>query len=170
MISQLAVSKNNKKIYAHMVLSNVAPKLSRQPHMTGLLEKAAETLDLTQPIEHFEYDFGRQIGYDDVVATDGADQVFYACVIKTKDYVRFVKKRMTETTQLLSGTMVADDEGNYELTDIWIGAQRPALPGSEYASADSAQYWDTHAVVYNGQQLITTSVTTDSPFQQLAEK
>jgi hypothetical protein len=162
--SDLAVSKNNKQIYAHMVLSAVAPRLSRQPHLETLLRDACKTIDLKGEQVNFEYDFGKQIGYDDILETSPGDTIFYARLLKAPGYTRFVKNRRTETTQFLSGVLMQDDEGKYELVDIWLGRQRPPLPDSPLATDESSAFWETHAVVYNGQQIMTSTLTHDQPY------
>lgn len=166
-IHQIAVSQNNKAVYAHMLMSKVAPVLSRQPHLMTLLKEVIASQTLTKPVIQFEYDMKRQIGYEEIVSTTGKDTVFYARKYKTDTFTRFVKHRKMEGTQYLSGTLTLDKEGNYEISDVWLGKQWPAAPDTEAATEASTEFWRTHAVVYNGQQIIASTQTYESPYEQL---
>ena len=151
-----------------MLMSKVAPVLSRQPHLLTLLKEVLATQKLTAPVVQFEYDMKRQIGYEEIVPTTGKDTIFYAREYKSETFTRFVKHKKTEGTQYLSGTLTRDKEGNYEITDVWLGKQSPAAPDTDDATPESKLFWDNHAVVYNGQQIIASTQTYESPFEQLA--
>lgn len=164
-VHEIGESKNNKRIYAHMVLSAVAPQLARQPRLATLIREVAQSLTLTKPAVYFEHDMGRQIGYDEIVETAETDKIFYAKQLHKKSYTRFVKNHKAEPTQILSGLLLQDKNGDYELSELWLGKLFPPMPGTEDATPESNDFWKTHAVVYNGQHIITSTQTQNAPYE-----
>jgi hypothetical protein len=56
------------------------------------------------------------------------------------------------------------ETGDYELRNIWLGKDYPAMPGDPDATDDSKAFWDDHAVIFNGQAVIASTVTKDCPY------
>lgn len=157
-------SANGKTVHACLTQGVLGQQVGRNPH---LLRLAAEVL-AGQTLEgaHItgEYDLGRGIGYSDILLTGDNDTIFYARLGRATDFTRFVKHRKNDQTSVLSLGLFADEEGNYELRNIWIGPKYPPTPGDEDATAESAVYWQTHAVVYNGQSVLSSTITKDWPY------
>lgn len=164
----IGTSRNGKHIYAHLTNSIIAQTLSRQPRLGTLLAEALSGIDLTEPTIHIEHDMGRSVGYAEIVATKPEDTIFYAQQVRTKTYTKFVKNRKAESTQYVSFSLQQDDAGEYEVTWVNIGKASPSTPDQTTATDASSPYWDNHAVVYNGQPLITSSITKTSPFESVA--
>lgn len=157
-------SGNNKAVYADLMQMPLAGNISRNPHLLRLVEEALVSIQLTELTVQLEHDMKRSVGYCEVIETADTDIIFYACQTKTSGYTRFVKNRHTDTTQYITMNLSRDEEGDYELTDVWIGKAYPALPEDAYASNDSKSFWSGHAVVYNGQTIISSTVTKDCPY------
>ncbi len=162
----VATSKNGHEVYMHLTHSAVAQSISRQPRLATLLAEVVAEVDLAGEVVHIEKDMGRQIGYADVVDTSAGDSVFYAMQLRTKTHTRFVKNKPAEPTNFLTIRAERDDEGNYEVTVLYLGGNIPPLPNDPEASAESQSYWQTHAVVYNGQPIVGSTMTKDWPYSQ----
>jgi hypothetical protein len=108
---------------------------------------------------------GRNIGYSDQLETREKDLIFYARQAHSDgNYTRFVKHRKSDQTSFLTIKLQIDDNGNYELMDAWIGRLFPPIPSSELASEQSKAYWENHAVVFNGQPLLASTITKECPY------
>lgn len=106
----------------------------------------------------------RNIGRADVVTTDEKDTIYYAQLLKSDSYLRFVKNRYPELSSTLTITVEQDVDGNYEVSDVWIGDNYPPLPGQENATSDSEMYWETHAFVQDALMVQSKSVTKTCPY------
>ncbi len=160
----IAMSANNKEIYVYLIQTVAAAQISRQPHLASLVKEIADSLILAEPTVSIEYDMGRTIGYGEILETKENDTIFYAKQAKSDAYTRFVKNRKTQPTSSLCMTLSRDKEGDYELTGVYIGEQSPAIPGTEDATGESKNFWETHAVVYNGQPILASTQTKDCPY------
>lgn len=160
----ITTSANGKQIYANLMQMPLAGNISRNPHLLRLTEEALESVQLTGPGMQLEHDMGRTVGYSELVDTVDNDAVFYACQTKTSGYTRFVKNGKTEATQRITMVLVCDEDGDYELQNIWIGNAYPPAPGEPGETADSKAFWQNHAVLYNGQSLVSNTVTKTCPY------
>ncbi len=160
----IAVSANKKQIYTYLIQTPVAIQISRQPHLVTLIKEVVESLNLTTPQISLEQDMGRTIGYEELLKTREKDIIFYAKQSKSSAYTRFVKNRKTSPTSFLSIVLYQDSDGDYELRSVWIGKTFPAIPGTDEATEQSESYWAEHAVVYNGQPILTSTQTKEWPY------
>jgi hypothetical protein len=142
----------------------LAANISTNPHLLRLAEEAIDTTCLTSPVVRLQHDMGRSIGRSELVTTTDADHIFFARQTKTAGFTRFVKNRQSVPTQYVSMLLVRDDEGDYELTNIWIGKIYPPMPDTTEAIDKSSDYWSRHAVVYNGQPIISSTLTKTCPY------
>ncbi len=161
---RIGTSQNGKHVYGYLTHDPVAAVISRNPHLLSLIKETVGTLDLSRATETTERNMGRPIGYTEIVQTKPDDVVFFAQQAKDGPYVRFVKNRKTESTSALSITMIRDTEGNYELHKVTLGKQAPLFPDDvESSTVAQRTYWESHAVVYNGQPIRGNTVTKDWP-------
>lgn len=107
---------------------------------------------------------GRGIGNSDVVTTSDADTIYYAQPVKSEVYWRFAKNRLPKASNTLTIIIDRDADGNYEVSNTWIGTNHPAFPGDVYESADSKRYWQSHALVQNAEQIQSKSITKICPY------
>lgn len=151
-------------MYVDLIGSQAAKHIAQQPH---LLELAKEMLGHTVAREsevNIEYDMGRSIGYSLVVSTTDSDTILYGRLLRDEIYTRFVKNSKPASTQYLTAILKRDDDGNYELTDIWIGHLNPPRPGSANETAESKSYWASHAFVFDNQPVQLQTITKDCPY------
>jgi len=160
----VARSANGRIVYAELTQTPLASNISRTPHLLRLAEEAVADMELTAADIEISYDMGRSIGYCERIDTNDSDAVFYARQSKTAAFTRFVKNRQTVATQHISMHLQLDSDGNYKLCNVWFGSTYPALPGDVEESSTSKSYWSSHAVVFNGQAVIASTLTRDCPY------
>src|SRR6185437_10264535 len=160
----IGVSANDHQVYTNIINSAAGRCFSRQPHLVSLAKGVIESLMLSDSTMRVTYDLGRTIGNTNIVATREKDVIFYAQRLKQNDVLRFVKNRSMEPSSELSIVLHQDDEGNYELTDAWIGPACPSFPGSVDESKDSKTYWQTHALTAGSESISAQSITSICPY------
>lgn len=159
----IGISANGIQVYAHLTKQPLAAAAARNPHLLTLATKAIASLSLTEQVMIFEHDTGNPIGYSDQLETKEKDSVFYAQTGKMSAYTRFVKLRKAEPTSILTLQLEVDGD-DYLLTNIWIGETYPPIPDGQHATSQSIEYWRNHAVVFNGQAVLSSSITKTCPY------
>jgi hypothetical protein len=160
----VATSANGKQVYADLMSKQLASDISSNPHLLRLAENVIGLSTIEGTTAQLEYDMGYDIGRSDRVLTTEKDIIFYARESKTAGFTRFVKNRQATPTGCLTVNLVQDGDGGYEITNVWIGKTFPASPDHADATAKSASYWENHAVIYNGQPIITSTLTKTCPY------
>lgn len=160
----IAMSANNKQVYANLMSKSLTASVSGNPHLLRLAEEAVATMTLTGKKVQNEYCLDHPIGRSHLIETKENDAIFFARQTKTGGFTRFVKNRDAVPTDRITVTMIEDEDGAYEITTIWIGRKYPPTPDDPEATAESAAFWADHAVVYNGQPLISSTLTKTSPY------
>lgn len=153
-----------RQVYAHLTVMPLAAHVSGNPHLLSLAEEAIDASLLSGATVRLQRDMGRTIGRSELVDTKETDTIFFARQSKTSGYTRFVKNRDPEQTMLITLYLIRDDEGDYELTNIWVGEDHPPEPDTYEATGNSLDFWSSHAVVYNGQPIISSTLTKTCPY------
>ncbi len=151
-------------IYVNLTQSPAAAHISQQPHILTLAKELLDSLKLEGSTLAIEHDFGRNVGNTDVVETTAKDTVVYAKKLRQTTFCRFVRRRQMTPSQFLSLLLIKDDAGNYELRDIWVGRQVPPFPGEDNEKPDSKTFWESHALVIDGQALQLSTLTKENPY------
>jgi hypothetical protein len=157
-------SNNGYDIYVNLISSSAGLYLSRRPHVIALIKELLSANKLRGARIVIEQNMGRDIGTTDIVPTSDTDTIYYAQPLKSEIYSRFAKSRNPQTSNLLTIVAVKDSDGNYEVSDVWIGSNYPAFPGDQLATADSKEYWKTHALVQDAQAIQSRSITKTCPY------
>lgn len=160
----VALSANGKQVYAHLMQAPLAASVSTNPHLLHLAEEVILSTSLAGPHVHIEHDMGHSIGRSEVVTTTDVDTVFYARQSKTGGFTRFVKNRQSAPTQYITIKLVRDEDDEYELVSIWVGKDFPEAPDHADATSESTEYWSNHAITYNGQPIISSTLTKVCPY------
>lgn len=160
----VATSLNGQEVYAFLMHPPLSSRLSRNPHLIALIKEIVPGLELTKPRMIIEKDMGRSIGYGEVVTVEEGDVVFYARQIREDVFTKFVKNRRTDPTSVLTLQLQRDDEGNYEIQDVGIGGMFPPVPGDPAETKQSKAFWEKHAVTFNGQAIVASTITKECPF------
>lgn len=113
-----------------------------------------------------EIDFGRIIGKSICIATRPGDQIVYAKRPKRFGYTRFVKNRQPEpTSKVVIILKTADGEpGVYVLITAFIGEKPEPEPWDRNATLQSRHFWNTHALVWGYEEVISGTETTQCPW------
>jgi hypothetical protein len=157
-------SSNEYEVYVNLITSPAGFYLSRRPHVIALIRELVSTKKLRGDRVVIEQNMGRDIGTTDIVSTSDADTIYYAQPLKSETYARFAKSRYPQTSNLLTVVAIRDSDGNYEVSDAWIGSKHPAFPGDKHATADSIEYWKTHALVQDAQVVQIRTITKTCPY------
>lgn len=160
-------TRNDIAVYVDLIGSDAAKHIAQRPHLMKLAAEVLKTMSPRGATASIEYDMGRPIGYDFVVATpaDAGDAVFYAQIAKDTTYTRFIKNQKPKATQSLSVMLERNPENaSYNLLDVWIGHLSPPRPGSDEENTDSKPYWAEHACIFDNQPLQLRTLTKDCPY------
>ncbi len=160
----VAESRNGREVYVNLIASSAGRYLSRQPYVINLIKEVLVSKRLSGPEIVVEHDMGRIIGNTDIVATNEKDTIFYAQPNKKTVFSRFAKNRYPSPSPKLTIILKQDSDGNYEISDTWIGPSSPPFPGDEKATPVSKQYWLTHALVADAQMIQSKSITKICPY------
>ncbi|MCW1907710.1 MAG: hypothetical protein KIH63_000015 [Candidatus Saccharibacteria bacterium] len=160
----LIEDQGGKEIYIDLISSQAGHYLSRRPHIASLLRELLNQKKLSGARVVLEQDMGRGIGTTDIVTTSDKDSIYYAKPVKSEIYIRFVKNRGPQPSNTLTVIAELDDDGNYEISNAWIGPKCPAFPGEEQESADSKAYWQSHALAHDTHVVQSRSITKDCPY------
>lgn len=151
-------------IYVNMISSSAGQYLSRHPYVIALIKELLAEKKLSGRRVVIEKDMGRDIGTTDVIATSDKDTIYYARALKSEIFSRFAKNRYPQVSTKLTVVLIKDEDGNYEVTNTWIGANHPAFPGDELATAESKTYWQNHALVQDAIAIQSKSITKACPY------
>jgi len=164
MIHPIGTTKNGVEVYVNLVNSEAASAIARQPQLLSLVKEVLAKQRLTAREILVEYNLGRTIGYDFIVETPDATNVFYAHVMRDKVITRFVKGVKPAATNHIT-VMLRQATGNtYELRSVRMGRMAPPRPGSPAETDKSRDFWLAHAVVQEGQMLQPKTITKECPY------
>jgi hypothetical protein len=121
----VTTSANGKQVYVNLIQSDIAARISREPHLLTLAREILNEKNLNKSIEEIQADLGRVVGMQDVVSTVEGDAVFFAKLNKSPHFRRFVKHKKTEEVTTLSITLLKDEKDDYEITNLHIGTYVP---------------------------------------------
>lgn len=138
--------------------------MSRRPYVIALIKELLSTNVLRGERIVIEQDMGRDIGTTDVVSTSDKDTIYYAQPLKSDVFSRFAKNRFPQVSSMLTVIVEQDADGNYEVSDTWIGGNHPAFPGDIHETIASKKYWQTHALVHDAQAIQPKSLTKSWPY------
>ncbi|HSX53595.1 MAG TPA: hypothetical protein VLF90_04530 [Patescibacteria group bacterium] len=152
------------EVYVNLITSSAGHYLSRHPYLINMIKEVLSTSKLSGAEVVIERDMGRTIGNTDIVETSEKDTIFYAQPYKKSVFARYAKNRYPSPSHKLTIILDKDSDGNYELTDTWIGACSPPFPGDEKATSKSKTYWETHALVQDAQVIQSKTITKVCPY------
>lgn len=155
---------NGTEVYVDLTRSLAAKRISRQPHLLGLIKETLRSVTLKGEQPQLQKDLGRVIGQTDIVERSEKDIVFYAQRPHSTTFTPFVKNHPAAQTSSLTMLLQRDEKGNYQLVDTWMGGLRPPFPGESNETEQSKAYWMKHAIVMDGQPIKTSSITKVCPY------
>ncbi len=112
-----------------------------------------------------EIDMGRIIGETICVATRPSDTVVYAKRPKRFGLTRFVKDRQAEPCQSVVVILKkAEDANVFILITAFVGSMAEPEPWDRNATKKSYDFWNSHALVWGKEEIITGTETTRCPW------
>ncbi len=157
-------SPDGYEVYANLIASPAGRYLSRQPYIINLIKEVLASIDLTKSKLTIERDMGRIIGNTDIIETTEKDTIYYAQPNKKSVFSRYAKNRNPLPSRKLTIILQKDKDGNYELTETWVGPYSPPFPGDEKATAKSKSYWLNHALVQDAHAVQAKTITKVCPY------
>ena len=157
-------SPSGYEVYVNLIASPAGQCLSRQPYIINLIKEVLANTKLTKPQTAIEHDMGRIIGNTDIVETTEKDTIYYAQPNKKNIFLRFAKNRHPSPSHKLTIIIQRDTDGNYEVTNTWIGPCSPPFPGDKKATTKSKTYWESHALVPDAQAVQSKTITKLCPY------
>ena len=115
-----------------------------------------------------ELEMGKIVGKTICVATGPSDQILYAKRPKRFGHTRLVKGRHSEPTSkvvvILKTADGDEDKGKYVLITAFIGELAEPEPWDRNATPNSRNFWNTHALVWGSEEIISGTETTRCPW------
>lgn len=161
----VGISRNGMQVYTGIINTKASRCFSRQPYLMSIVKDVLRMIDLEGVAVTLSQDIGRSIGNTHIVATKDKDTIFYARPPKKTNSLRFVKNRSMESSQELSLVFEQDSDGDYELTNLWIGPLYPPFPDEDNANEESVSYWKTHAFTAGSELIDLQTVTSICPYE-----
>lgn len=159
----VAHEQNGVLIFVDLIRSPAAKRIAEQPQLLRFAQEILRGQQLAGTMLTLECNLQRQVGTSQIIATAANDTIFYARLTKDDLYTRFVKTNKPQPTQVVTMRLQKHDAG-YELHDIWFGLPYPPRPGSSDETAESEEFWQSHAFVYESQPLQASSITKICPY------
>lgn len=112
-----------------------------------------------------EVKFDRIIGESDCVATGPNDVIIFAKRPNRWGHTRFVKNRKPEqSSSVVVILKKAEDDDFYILITAFVGSIASPEPWDRNATSESRSFWNTHALVWGTQKVISGTETTRCPW------
>lgn len=160
----ITTSTSGYEVYVNFIQSSAGQYLNRQPYVIKLVKEALVNKDLAGTRITLEHNMGRVIGVTDIIETGEKDTIFYAQPNKKSFFSRYAKNRYPSPSTKLTTILEKDQDGNYELSDIWIGPCSPPFPGDKNETPKSKAYWETHALAQDLQAVQSKTITKVCPY------
>jgi hypothetical protein len=106
---------------------------------------------------------GRIVGVSTCVATTDKDRICFARRINRRGLTRFVRGREAEPCASVILIFKRIDHG-YLLITGFVGDSAEPEPWDEKASAQSVEFWSTHALIWGSEEVSPETETVNSPW------
>lgn len=160
----VATANDGSEIFVNLIDSPGSNAISRQPQLVTFVKEVIAITKLKKKDMVLEFDMGRNVGNCDIVKTSDKDFIVYAKPLRQNDFRRFVRRRSPEQTSLVTLILRYRGDEGYEIHDVWFGSNIPAMPGTSEETAESRDFWATHALVLDSFQLQSKTLTTVCPY------
>lgn len=159
----LAKTKNGFEVYVDMKLSHATTHFAHHPKLIDAVKKAISFVEPKEEIFRIEIDMKEEIGTTDLIQTTDKDEIVYAKRPLRAQYSRFVKNKNSRPTSWI--TIDLRKDGNvYNLYTSFAGRLTPSFPGGNYLPEQSREFWSNHALVWETQEIVPGTETTECPW------
>jgi hypothetical protein len=110
-----------------------------------------------------EVEMGMVVGKSICVATSESDQIIFAKRLNRLGLTRFVENREPEESTKVS-VILKKGDGYYILLSAFVGELTPPEPWDRYATSESLSFWNSHALIWGYEELISGTETRDCPW------
>lgn len=112
-----------------------------------------------------EVEMERIVGNTICVETSEDDEIVYAQRLNRRGLTRFVKNRRPKPCSTVMLYLKKVAEGVYITFTAYVGKQAPAEPwDKKYANQESLDFWNSHALVWGGEETISGTETNKCPW------
>lgn len=164
MLTLLCKTKNDIEVYVDLINSHVASHLKDNPNLLKLAKEALTNYTISSDKVRVETDLGRVIGQTNLVETSDKDEIIYALREGRDELMRFVKDRKPSDTQYITIDLIKTSIDTCILTTAYIGRATPFLPGQKDETPESKPFWNSHALIWGSQPVVTETITTECPW------
>lgn len=160
----IAERPDGSEVYVNMITSAAGAYFGKLPYVLNLVEEVLKTSKVHGTHIQLEHEMGRIIGNTDIIETADTDTIYYAQPLKKVVYSRFAKNRYPMPSSKLTIILDKDSDGNFEVTNTWIGPCSPPFPGDATETKTSKQYWETHALAHDAERIQSKTITKVCPY------
>jgi hypothetical protein len=108
------------------------------------------------------------VGKSDCVETDESDSIIYAKRKGRTGYTRFVLNR--EPIDCNSVFLVLKrTEIGYLIITVFVGKKAGREPWDLFSTNEDVEFWENHALVFNKENIVDDSLTTECPWKVLTK-
>lgn len=163
MKEHFAKTKNGVDVYLDTEHSHALTHFAHHPKLVEAAKNALAGIEAKDDVVRFEQEMDEVVGMTDLVETTPDDEVLYALRPLRSIYSRFVKNRKSQPTRWIVVDLRKDGDA-YVLRTAFVGRMTPSFPGGDYLSEQSREFWANHALVWESQEIVPGSETTECPW------
>lgn len=132
----------------------------------GLLEEALSMIRTNnRAFIEAELDFGQVIGMTSCVSTTENDMIIFGQREKRNGLTRFVLDReMIPSTKMMVILKRGNSPDEYILITAFVGGKPEPEPWDKRATQASFDFWESHALVWTGEQVMPGTLTAKVPW------
>ena len=109
-------------------------------------------------------DMGRIVGVSTCVATTDEDRICFARRLNRRGLTRFVRGRNAEACSSVILILKRIEPRGYLLITGFVGDNAEPEPWDEKATAQSVEFWSTHALIWGSEEVAPETETTVTPW------
>lgn len=147
-----------------MESSHATTHFKETPQLFELVREVIPLLSLDGEYLKIEHDMGRIVGEMDLVEIQEGEDIVYALRPLRDTYIPFVKHREPTPTSYISLHLRSVEHNEYDLHTAYVGRITPSIPEDATADMTSKEFWNTHALVWERQEIVPGTETTVCPW------
>ena len=159
-----ATTKNRINVYLNTEHSHAMTHFAHHPKLIEAVKKVIAGLEPEDDIVRFEQEMDGEVGTTDLIETTPGDEIVYALRPLRSVYSRFVKNKNSRPTKWIVVDLRRNG-GSYVLRTAFVGRMTPSFPGGDFLPEQSKEFWSRHALVWESQEIVPGSETTECPWQ-----
>lgn len=130
-----------------------------------LPEVVEKVSDFSDDFDVQEIEFDRVVGKTICVPASEGDDVVYAIRKGRNGHTRFVKDRESIDCKIVTIVLKKMSEGTVLIVSCFIGKKAEVEPFDERATKSSIEFWSSHALIWDGEEIIEGSKVIENPWE-----